>query len=120
MAYQVAVASLDGIRINQHFGRSERFLIYRIEEGRAALAEERPVRRACGFGSHEEEALAAAADALADCSFALVARIGPYAEKLLAQRGVQAFETSDSIDGALEKLTGYIRRVAARPAQVSE
>jgi len=115
MDYQVAVASLDGIRVNQHFGRSERFLIYRIDEaGRTELVEERPIRRACGNGSHEEDALTAAAAALSDCSFALVARIGPSAEKLLAKQGVQTFETADSVAGALGKLAGYIVRSRAR------
>ncbi|WP_058302287.1 NifB/NifX family molybdenum-iron cluster-binding protein [Gorillibacterium timonense] len=115
MTYQVAVASLDGVRINQHFGRAERFLIYQIDgSGQAACIEEREVKRACGYGSHEEDSLLASAAALADCSFALVARIGPGAEKILAKQGVKAFEIADSIPNALEKLVRYLDRVRER------
>lgn len=120
MTIQVAVASVDGLAVNQHFGRAERFLIYRIgEDGRTELAEDRPVRRACGNGDHETEALAAAAAALADCRFALVARIGPAAEKALAKRGVLAFETAGPVERALGKLAAHLSRSRSRTAPAS-
>ncbi|MDF2925388.1 MAG: Dinitrogenase iron-molybdenum cofactor biosynthesis protein [Paenibacillaceae bacterium] len=112
MAFKVAVSSLDGVRINQHFGRSDSFLIYQIEDnGEYALVEERLVSRACGFGGHEEDALERAACLLSDCSVALVSRIGPGAEKALAAKGVKAFEIYDTIERALTKLNRYLQAV---------
>ncbi|WP_162162980.1 NifB/NifX family molybdenum-iron cluster-binding protein [Gorillibacterium massiliense] len=101
------------MRINQHFGRSERFFIYRVEaDGRAVLLEEREARRPCGNGSHEEDALEAAAAALSDCSIALVSRIGPGADRALLRRGVKAFETpGELIPDAIDKLVRYLIRL---------
>lgn len=110
MAFKVAVASLDGIHINQHFGRSDGFLIYQIEEnGEYALVEERAVSRPCGPGKHEDDALKQAAAQLSDCSIALVSRIGPGAEQALAAKGVKAFEIYDTIERALQKLNRYLQ-----------
>lgn len=115
MAFQVAVASLDGQRINQHFGRSRSFLIYRVEDyGGYELLEEREVKPPCGPGQHEEDALMETARLLQDCSIALVSRIGPGAEKALAAHGVKAFEIYDTIDNALKKLNRYLNALRSK------
>jgi nitrogen fixation protein NifX len=112
MTFRVAVASLDGQLINQHFGRSTSFLIYKIEEnGEYELVEERAVKSPCFTGRHEEDALEQAALLLQDCSVALVSRIGPGAEKALASKGIKAFEIYDTIDHAFKKLTRYLNAV---------
>lgn len=113
MAFQVAVSSLDGIHINQHFGRSKVFLIYRIEEdGSYRLLEERRLHQTpCGNGRHSDDALQLAAQLLADCSIALVARIGGGADKVLASKGIKAFEIYDTIENGLSKLVRYLHHV---------
>ena len=45
----IAVASMDGKDINQHFGHAERFLIYDMVNGEAKLVDERKVERYCSF-----------------------------------------------------------------------
>ncbi|MCL6457836.1 MAG: hypothetical protein K6T85_07505 [Gorillibacterium sp.] len=108
MTFKVAIASLDGVQINQHFGRTDKFLIYQIEDnGEYEVVEERAVKRPCGSGQHEDDALNQAAQLLSDCSVALVSRIGPGAEQALAAQGVKAFEIYDTIENALKKLNRY-------------
>lgn len=120
MPFKVAVSSLDGVRINQHFGRSEFFYIYRVEDnGEYELVEERKVKPPCGMGRHEDDALEQTALLLQDCSIALVSRIGPGAEKALAAKGVKAFEIYDSIDTALKKLTRYLHAVQQKKETTS-
>jgi nitrogen fixation protein NifX len=109
MEFQVAVASLDGILINQHFGKNREFLIYRVQDnGEYGLVERRELKAPCGQGQHHEETLVRSAKELQDCSFVLVARIGPGAEKVLASHGIKAFEIYDRIDRAIDKLIKYL------------
>lgn len=112
MEFQVAVASLDGVLINQHFGKNREFLIYRIQDnGEYELAERRELTAPCQSGQHHEDALVQAAKQLQDCSFVLVARIGPGAEKILAAHGIKAFEIYDRIDRAIDKLIQYLNGI---------
>lgn len=118
MFLKVAIASLDGVWINQHFGRSDRFLIYRLEtSGEYQLVEEREVKRPCGWGQHEADVLQEAARTLSDCGVALVSRIGPEAEKVLAAQGVKAFEIYDTVENALRKLNRYVNAVSEKAKQ---
>lgn len=113
MGVKVAVASVDGVWVNQHFGRCDRFYIYRLEGVKAfRLEEEREVKRPCGGEGHEEDTLLQAARQLADCGIVLVSRIGPGAERALAARGIQAFALYDTIENALGKLSRYMERRA--------
>lgn len=115
MDFKVAVASLDGVWINQHFGRNREFLIYRIEEnGEYELVEKREITSPCELGQHQEEALVHAARELQDCSIVLVAKIGPGADKILAAHGIKAFEIYDKIDRAIEKLIRYLNNVKTK------
>lgn len=115
MEFQVAVASLDGILINQHFGKNREFLIYRIQDnGEYGLVETRELKAPCQAGQHDGDALVQAAQELQDCSFVLVARIGPGADKVLASHGIKAFETYDRIDRAIDKLIKYLHGTTKR------
>lgn len=115
MEFQVAVASLDGIFINQHFGKNREFLIYRIQDnGEYGLVETRELKAPCGQGKHHEETLVRSAKELQDCSFVLVARIGPGADKVLASHGIKAFEIYDRIDRAIDKLIKYVNGTTKR------
>lgn len=56
--YKVAVASNDGIVINQHFGRANIFYIYEITEtGKHRLLETRTVTPICNGGNHSDKEL---------------------------------------------------------------
>lgn len=110
----VAVASSDGVTINEHFGRSRQFLIYRVaDDGTYQQQEKREIVPSCSCGSpgkihddadHGHEATVAQ---LAGVDAVLALQIGPGAVESLQARGIKAFGVKGSIDRAL---TSYGKR----------
>lgn len=90
---KVAFASTDRVKVNQHFGAAEGFVIYAIGPDRAA-----PV----GFGEFPAEAmdgneakLAAKVEFLQGCAAVFVLAIGASAIKQLLARGIQPIRIND-------------------------
>lgn len=103
---KVAVASTDGISVDEHFGRSKEFLIYEVEEGGAFKFLE---RRNVNDGSNQshDTVLQTTVELLEDMEVVLAKQIGPGAEKELRGKGVIAL----SINGSIEKaLNAYGKR----------
>lgn len=97
---KIAVASTDGLVINEHFGRANEFLIYDVNQiGSHSLLETRQFTLSPA-DSHDH-GLAAKAGLLADVEVVLVAQIGPGAEKVLRQRGIIALTITGTIEKAL-------------------
>ena len=108
-----AVASSDGYLVDQHFGRAKNFDVYEAAQGEAPrFVESRKVQRACNGQGHSNEALDAVADELADCTFVIVARIGPGARAALSQRGIEAYEIVAESEAAIEKVMTFRRALA--------
>ena len=106
--WRVAVASLDGKVINQHFGRADSFYIVDLQsDGSKQVIEQRNVVPLCVAGEHTDEALLESVTALRDCSAVLVARIGAVAKRALELNKIAVFEQPDYIDDALQKLSKY-------------
>jgi predicted Fe-Mo cluster-binding NifX family protein len=106
--WRVAIASLDGKVINEHFGRAKEFLIVDIKaDGSYEFIEKRSVTPLCNNGDHTGQALLSAVDTLRDCAAVLVARIGIAAERALKINNIKVFEYSDYIDEAIEKMAKY-------------
>ncbi|MEK3670964.1 NifB/NifX family molybdenum-iron cluster-binding protein [Paenibacillus sp. FSL R10-2771] len=69
MTWKIAIGSVDGIHINQHFGRCDRFLIYRMEpEGSYSIIEDRSYDRQAEAAGHDTHSMQNTAALLADCS----------------------------------------------------
>lgn len=98
----VAVASSDGIAINEHFGRSKAFWIYEVAE----TGEYRFVERR----ENQGQGHTAAARLLTDVEVVLATQIGPRAEQELQSQGVLALPVSGPVDKAL-KTYGQRRRL---------
>ncbi|KIE17803.1 nitrogen fixation protein NifB [Smithella sp. SC_K08D17] len=81
----VAVASMEGIFVNQHLGESAGLWIYGLENGKAVLQERRNTP-AAGGGQERWEAMALL---LQDCNTILASGIGPRPLAILEQRGFQ-------------------------------
>lgn len=97
---KVAVASTDGITINEHFGRAREFLIYEVDEtGVYQLLEKRTVQRPVDPATH---AASRAVELLTDVEAVLVTQIGPRAEIELLGKGVFALAVTGPIAKALE------------------
>lgn len=113
MPFRVAVASSDGKFINRHFGRTEQFLIFDINEAgnySYRFVERRQVNPSCAYQRHDDDLLVSAVNSLADCQAVLVSRVGPTALAMLAAQGVTALEAPAFVDEALAKLGKAIHR----------
>lgn len=106
--YQIAVATSDGIVVNQHFGRAEKFRIYGIGQDRATqLLEERKVVPVCHGGNHDGVQLKESAKNLSDCKYVLVSRIGQGAINALCQEGIIPMELPGMIEESIQKVIAY-------------
>jgi nitrogen fixation protein NifB len=108
----VAVASMEGVLVNQHLGEAERLLIYTEEDGRIQLLEARSTP-AKGGGMQRWQKLA---DILADCSTVLVSGVGANPRQVLASSGIEVLEIEGLIDEAVravfagESLSHMVKR----------
>jgi len=80
----VAFASTDGVYIDEHFGRAERFLIWDVSPDTAAFSGMVEVK---SEGGDEEDRIEARASVLANCVLVYVLQIGgPAAARLVAKK----------------------------------
>lgn len=103
----IAVASKDGIKINQHFGHAERFLIFAVEGETVKLVEERPVEKYCSFDPDHPlrtHTLKATADALKGCRAVVCSMIGEAPKLELERLGVEPYVFDGEINGTLQDL----------------
>ena len=100
MAYRIAVASTDGIVVNQHFGHAERFHILELD----AETGTREVERVCQGHYHHDSSFDKVIDALSDVHAVLVAKIGTGASDKLESRGLTVYEAPFPIEPLVEKI----------------
>lgn len=87
---RVAVASKDGISINEHFGHAKLFWIYELSHQGCFFKEKRDVDNYCLGGHGDKSALANIFDIISDCTTVFVAKIGDGPAEKLAIRGIKA------------------------------
>lgn len=94
----VAVASLEGVLINQKLGKARELLIYGKQDGKIVFVESRetPVP---GGGLKRWEDLAAL---ISDCRALLVAGIGDNPGRVLREKGIDILELDGVIEEAVE------------------
>ncbi len=94
---RVAVASMEGMLVNQHLGEAAKLMIYGETQGRVELVEVRttPPR---GGGLARWQALA---ETLSDCSSLLVSGVGTNPEKVLSASGIRVMEIEGLIEEAV-------------------
>lgn len=98
---KVAVASSDGIWVNQHFGSAKEFWIYEVfENGEYNFIEQRGISLKEKDVSHHAK-ITRLVDILQDVEAVLSVQIGSHAERLLLYKGINAFTVSSDIDKAL-------------------
>ncbi len=96
----VAVASMEGVLVNQHLGEACQLFIYGKENGGVSLLETRETPEP-GGGNGRWETLA---DAIGDCGALLVSGIGPKPRTVLEEKGIQVMEIEGLIDDAIRSL----------------
>ena len=97
----VAVASSNGQTVNLHFGRADRFRIYRITDDQSEFLEERVHTPACSGQEHDDALLDRTAELIADCKAVIAAQIGGGAIDVLLFRRIRAFALTGPIDEAI-------------------
>ncbi|NTW54505.1 MAG: radical SAM protein [Chlorobaculum sp.] len=95
----IAVASLEGVLINQHLGEADRFLVYALDEEKKSctLVDSRTAPPP-GGGKDRWEALAAR---LADCRALLVNSAGGSPQSVLNARGIEVMAMEGVIEEAV-------------------
>ena len=100
-SYKIAVASSDGIVVNQHFGRADKFLIFKIEnDGSFSFIETRAVKPVCNYGNHDD-------GKIKDCKYLLVSKIGKGASIQAEQLGITPMELPDMIEESIQKVISF-------------
>lgn len=132
MSYLVGVATSDGENVNVHFGEASRFLVVRVDEQTGAFEpvewREEPEAPATwgknvaapflapqGHDAHQVQH-AVMAQALGDCEYVLVARIGPHAQKIVAAKGLTPVIDEAPITEAIARLNERRTQGAANKA----
>ena len=104
MAYRIAFASSDGKVINQHFGRTQKFLIVEIDEEVAKYIETRENKPSCEEFQHTEDAMTRSISLISDCKAVFAAKIGRGAIAKLDEAGIKSYETPNFIEDIIDKL----------------
>lgn len=138
MSFLAAVATTDGNRVDEHFGRAAALKIYEISpDGASVLKEERKIPKihletksgaggetGCGCGgghcgcgglkTMDVSFLDPVVNAFSDCSYILAERIGPAIDKAFGQHGITTFSIGLPVTEALKKISVYENRLHHR------
>ena len=109
MQLRVAFASGDRLRVDQHFGAAEGFVIYGVDGERARLVQ--VAEFAVESMDGNENKLPAKIEALAGCAAVYCLAVGASAVRQLIARGIQPvrLETPEAIETVLARIRAGIR-----------
>jgi nitrogen fixation protein NifB len=113
---RVAIATKGGGLVDQHFGHARELLVYDVARHGARLVARRTIDRHCAGGDGDDDALAVALRALADCDAVLVARVGHCPRGQLAAAGI-APVTEHAFQPVEAAALGWFETFAARVAR---
>lgn len=133
MNYTIAVATSDGVNVDQSFGAATVFQIYTVTDSGYKLTGTREYREmtkretaaespgecasgcgsggGCGCGQGCGGAVSPKVDMLSDVRCLLCSRIGFQAQKQFEKKAITTFDISCGITTALDRITGYFARV---------
>jgi len=97
----VAVATMEGVLVNQHLGEAARFQIYERKGDEYVLKEERPAPKVAGGGLQRWTSLARV---LNDCRVVLVSGVGVTPREILEKGGVRPVEMGGFIMDGLRAI----------------
>ncbi|MBI5132661.1 MAG: lactoylglutathione lyase [Rhodopseudomonas palustris] len=108
---RIAVASSEGIRIDQHFGQADLFRVYDVSASGIVPVEDRDVGQ---YAEGEEDRRDTICRMLKDCQVLLVAKIGVTPQEKLAGVGIEAIDrfAGKGVEAAL--LEVFASKSAAR------
>jgi nitrogen fixation protein NifX len=89
---KIAVVTTDGINVDDHFGKAERFLIYESKEGHMEkIGERETVTLSAGNTGHpfDAERFSRIVSSIADCKRVYVTKIGDVPAEKLKSHGIE-------------------------------
>ncbi|MDR1288584.1 MAG: nitrogenase cofactor biosynthesis protein NifB [Treponema sp.] len=102
-----AVASKDGMLVDQHFGHTENFYMYQYKNGQVVFLERREVSRYCSgpddCGKKHEELIDSIIKTIEGCSAVITMRIGEMPKRRLEEKGISVFMTYDYVTDAVRE-----------------
>lgn len=114
MGVKVALASSNGVEVNEHFGRARRFVVYEYEDGQWNYFGSRDNQPACAGHEHSDDLLERTAALIGDCKAVVVDQIGPTAMDLLLARRITPFMLGGTVVEALTTLEGSKRFISLK------
>lgn len=131
MPYKIAVASSDGIRIDETFGAAQAFLIYEVSDQTYVQTEVRNISQeetqdsncgqsdGCGQGGCQgsasgcsgKEGASKKVELIGDCRCVVCKKIGFHIQKQLERKAITSFDVTCTVQEALEKITSYFYKV---------
>lgn len=109
---RIAVASSDGVRIDQHFGQTDTFRVFDVSSAGTTVLDSREVT---SHAVGDEDRRDTICRMLADCRMLLVAKIGIAPQEKLAIAGIEASDlfAGKAVDAALAEVFVAKSSVAA-------
>jgi len=104
----IAVASKDGLEVDQHFGHAERFLIFHVDGTSATQVDEKTVERYCSYDEAHplrSHLLRAIADELQGCRAIVCSQVGQAPREVMSRLGFEVFQASGEIRPILIELS---------------
>jgi nitrogen fixation protein NifX len=116
MKVRIAVASTDGINVDEHFSWTEKFYIYDVDNEKINFIEHRENEIGGIMGHHDDERLLKCLNLVNDAKVVVAAKIGPKARNLFIEKGIRAYLTEDKVSDSLEKIirSGKIKYLLER------
>lgn len=102
---RVAIATTDGVSVNEHFGRANFFRVYQLYGDSYQYIDIRDAVAACQHPrTHSQTDFDRIIDLLSDCDALFVQKIGEGAAAYLIEKNVRVFEVSGEIESLLKKV----------------
>ena len=102
---RVAIATTDGVSVNEHFGRANFFRVYQLDGDSYQYIDTRDAVAACQHPrTHSQTDFDRIIDLLSDCDALFVQKIGEGAAAYLIEKNVRVFEVNGEIEPLLKKV----------------
>jgi len=103
---KIAVASTDGKLIDLHFGDSNRFIIFKIEDGNSKFLEIRE-KTPIAINNHQERWVASI-DLINDCKVVLCSKIGNEPTIELRKLGIKPIQLDYDVKEAVKECSEHL------------
>jgi len=108
---RLAVASKQGLSIDEHFGHAKQFWVYEVSAQHCELLEHRQVEHYCLGNTSSKTAMAGILETIKDCSAVFVAKIGDGPTEKLRKINIDAI-TNYAYEELSPSLIDYYHEVS--------